>query len=92
LYCLHSPTIAVEVSSQSDTVPVKAGEFSGALDLKPAIDAFKSNAVCSVSSILFKSLVLFTFPNPTITEVTPYVPVKAGEFMALSNLNLQLKL
>jgi hypothetical protein len=92
LYCLHSPTIAVEVSSQPDTVPVKAGEFSGALNLNQQLALLSLMRFVAFESGLFKSLVLFTFPNPTITEVTPYVPVKAGEFIALSNLNLQLKL
>jgi hypothetical protein len=42
---------------------VKAGELMVLLESKPAIDAFKSKAVCVAAETgLFASLVLSTFP------------------------------
>ena len=67
------------------TVPVKVGEaifaFSARPDVTSDVFAFKSKAACAeVDSGLFASLVLSTFPKPTIVFVTPLtVPVKVGE-------------
>ena len=63
------------------TVPVKVGE---------ARLAFKFKAVCcAVETGLFASLVLSTFPRPTmVLVIPPTVPVKVGEFMLALRLSV----
>jgi hypothetical protein len=78
LFTFPNPTIA-EVTPV--TVPVKAGEFNDAFKSKPAIDAFKSKAVCvALETGLLASLVSSTFDNPTIVLSIPEtVPVNVGD-------------
>ena len=87
-----SPTIALVIPA---TVPVKVGEFKGALAARLVVisEAFdlRSNALCMAVLIgLLASEVLSTFPSPTIALVIPdTVPVKVGEFkFALSPKSL----
>ena len=76
LSTLPRPIIALVIPF---TVPVKVGELISAFSSK--IFCFKSSAFWTAVEIgLFKSLVLSTFPRPTIAFVIPLtVPVKVGE-------------
>ena len=72
-------TLSNLVASAVFTSVVFAFKFK--VDVTSAEFAFKSNAVCAaVDTGLFASLVLSTFPKPTIVLVTPLtVPVNVGE-------------
>ena len=82
LFTLPKPIIVAVIP---DTIPVKVGEAVPALVARPAsksvVLAFKSRAVWVTVLIGFaKSVVLFTFPRPTIVEVIPEtLPVKVGD-------------
>ena len=76
---------AEAVPAGSVTVPLKLGE---------ARFAFKSSAVCcAVETGLPASLVLLTFPKPTIDAVMPVtLPVKLGDARFAFNPSLSLSL